>query len=256
MKRAALWLVLISVLLPCLCCAAESADFYCEYTPKTERGTVFYIEVVTRREISATVLELRFDSDIAEYRSVSAAEPTSSVRSACEGGKLQIAFADSGAVKGRFCRVAFKALRSGSCDFVLHTLQAADAEMKLLETTADSTLSVTFGSGDVSAANTSSSAKGRSSASSYRSGRSSVSAQDADGEERYDEPTVFDLRHDRRGTYFLIGAGTVILAVGLVLAGVIVGRRSLKRKGGAAEPASESTELSVTEEPDPEEVPD
>ena len=52
-------------------------------------------------DVSSAVMQLRFDDSIAEYREVSAARKSSTVRAVCSDGCVKISLADSGDVNGR-----------------------------------------------------------------------------------------------------------------------------------------------------------
>lgn len=230
MWRAFAAALLIGCLLPCLYCKAAKEDFYCEYTPKTATGTVFYVDIYCQREVSAAVLELSFDSGIVEYRSVAAAQASSSVRGNCEDGSVRLAFADSGAVRGQLCRVSFKALRAGTCRFTLHPVQAADGTLGYIAGLEDDTLTVKLGKDDVSGVLSSSSRQTSSAAASYGDGKSYLDTGDGDDSNAYGAGDVIDIRNSRAWIYMLIGAGAVILPAALVLIGVLIGRKSKEKE--------------------------
>ena len=110
MKRITAWMIVLLTVFIGIPCSAASG-FYCEYTPKSEKSTVFYIDLYSSDEVSAAVMELSFDESFVEYREVSAVEKTSTVRSACDNGNVRIAFADSDAVNGRLDTANIKANR-------------------------------------------------------------------------------------------------------------------------------------------------
>ena len=130
-------------LLPfCTCHAAQDCSI--EYTPRSERSAVFYIDVYSAREVTAAVFELRF--------AVVADDSAATVRDHSEKGKVTFAYASEKPVSGKLCRVSFKALKEGSTDFTLHMSQAADADKKLLSDWSDHSLTVKLGKDDVEAA--------------------------------------------------------------------------------------------------------
>ena len=220
-------IVLLTVFIGIPCSAASG--FYCEYTPKSEKSTVFYIDLYSSDEVSAAVMELSFDESFVEYREVSAVEKTSTVRSACDNGNVRIAFADSDAVNGRLCRVAFKALQTGTCSFTLHISQAADNELDLMSDLNGSTVEVKLGKDDIVASSSSKESKSSSKASgnSDASSRSSISSASEDEDGNADIPVggFNDLRRQKVWPYILIGAFSVILIAGLVFFGVLIGRK-------------------------------
>lgn len=250
MKRAAAWLIVLLMMFIAIPCSAESG-FSCEYVPKTATGTVFYIDIYSTVDISAVVMELSFDESFAEYRETSAAQKSSTVRSIKENGLVKIALADSGTVKGKLCRVAFKAIQTGTCTFGLHITQAADAEPKLLSGFSDSSIEVKLGKDDIvseSASKTSSKVSSKSDKNSSSS--RSYLKEGADFDEYIDPVTgeVIDLRKNHALKYILIGAGIVILIAALVFAGIMIGRKTAdkKKEAEAGEPnnnaAPEDTE--------------
>ena len=148
MKRIVALIIVFVMMFIGISCFAESG-FYCEYSPKTEKSTVFYIDIYSTVDVSAAVMELSFDEGFAEYRDTSAAAETSTVRSAYRNGLVRVALADSGTIKGKLCRVAFKALQAGTCTFSLHISQASDGEPKLLSGFSDSSIEVKLGKDDI-----------------------------------------------------------------------------------------------------------
>lgn len=230
----ALTALLMLTMMPC----AAADGFYCEYTPKSERSSVFYIDLCSADEVSAAVMELTFDPAFVEYRDTTAAEKSTSVRAACENGCVKLAFADSVALKGKLCRVAFKAIQAGAVTFTLQISQASDGEVKMLSGFSDYTLSVELGKDDV--ASSPSKTSSASSEKGYTS-RSVVSGgldDDEDTDASVLSGGVFDLRRSHALTYILIGAGAVLLIAALVFAGVLLGRRSvLKNKPASNEKA-------------------
>lgn len=231
MKRLFSWLTAIAVMLIACCSAqAQSYEFYCEYTPKTASGSVFYIDVFSKSDISSTVSELNFDDSIAEFKGVSAAAKTSSVRYKSEKGKARIAFADSGAVNGRLFRVSFKALQTGSVTFTLRTSQAADNDLNSITDIPDCTLTILLKEKDVVSSSTPKSSKssqpdgsGKHSDITYgeiKDDENRLSPQGAD---------IYDVRKGHIGTYILIGAGATLLIVLSILLGVRLGKKSAEK---------------------------
>jgi hypothetical protein len=214
----------------------SAADgFYCEYVPKSEKSTVFYIDIYSSIPVRAAVMELSYDSSFAEYREVSGVEKTASIRANNDNGTVKIAFAESKAVTGNLCRVALKALKTGTTTFTLHISQAADDAPKLISGLSDSSIEVKFGKDDVVA---DSSDKASASSGTYKSSsRSSISGAEDDDSQTIREGDFYDYRQNRPPTtYILIGAGIVILIAGLIFAGVLLGRRTMNQKN---EPDSE-----------------
>jgi hypothetical protein len=220
--------LLLLWLLP-ICICSASADCSIEYTPRSEKSAVFYIDVYSVRKVTAAVFELRFADDMAGYYSV-VADDTATVRDHSEKGKVTFAFASDSAVSGKLCRVSFKALKEGSVDFTLHMVQAADADNKLLSDWSDHSLTVKLGKDDVEAAakvsRTDKSSSGTAaSASKHGGGTSDLSIGGDDAEDL--SSGFFDLRRgDNVFKWILLGAGIPILIGGLVWLGILIGRRS------------------------------
>ena len=252
MRRAG-WICLSAVLVVLLSCMRVSAagGITCNYTPRTEKGTVFYIDVSADSDISAAVIELRYDTDKAALRSVAAAEETSFVRQRSQDGCVRIAFADSGAVRGMLFRVAFKATAAGECTFTLHTVQAVDSGLHDVGRLKDDTLTVTLGKKDVEAAASDTEKVDSSSAGKSVSGKAELTSQaddaadqDADKAavpadlqtENAAKAPAADLSADRRWTFFALGAVAAALTAALVLLGYLIGRKAHggeKPSGGA-----------------------
>lgn len=236
MKRLLCLLIVLTAVSIAVVCSAQSVGFTCGYTPKTETGSVFYIDIAAQVETAAAVMELSFDAGIAEFRGASAVQKTSAVRARCDDHNARIAFADSGAVTGNLVRVSFKALEPGSCMFRLHIVQAVDGELRYYDAFDDYSLEVKLGKEDVSeeknarsaaVKKTPSSASASSSAS--RSRRISLSSEREDREEGdASKPSAAgftDLRRDSVWKYIFIGAGAVIMSVLSVVLGIVAGRK-------------------------------
>lgn len=221
-------IALLLILLCCPCFAAAEKDFYCEYTPKTTTGSLFYIDVYCEREVSGAVFELSYEPDKAEFRSADAIASTSSCRSKAENGTVKTVIADNAAVSSHICRLSFKALKTGELTFRLRMTQACDKNLNMLDNWNDDTLTITLGKDDIPDPDQdesgASKTKSSSSASSKgRSGKSSIS-QDSDD----DAPNlggVFDLRKMNPWGYILFGVGLVLLIAGLIYLGIKLERR-------------------------------
>ena len=233
MKRITVCLIVLLMLFVGIPCSAVGG-FYCEYTPKSEKSAVFYIDLYSSDEVSAAIMELSFDEKFAEYREASAVEKTSTVRAACDNARVRIAFADSGSVKGKLCRVAFKALQADICTFTLHISQAADSAPNLMTDLSDSSIEVKLGKDDVvtSASSKSTKTASNSSGKSNISSRSTISGVLDDEEGNADMPIggVYDLRRLQVWPYIVVGVLSTLLVVGLVLLGIMLGRRSMAKK--------------------------
>ena len=254
MKRAAAWMIVLLIMFISIPCAAESG-FSCEYVPKSANGTVFYIDIYSTVDVGAAVIELSFDESFAEYRETSAAQKSSTVRSVKENGLVKIALADSDAVNGKLCRVAFKAIQAGICSFGLHISQAADGEPKSLSGFSDSSIEVKLGKDDVVSESASkSSSKVSSKADKNGASSRSYLKEGADSDEYMDPVTgeVIDLRKNHALKYILIGAGIVILIAALVFAGIMIGRKTTdkKKEAEAGEPKNNAVDEDTEEKDD------
>lgn len=250
-------LLLIWLLPFCTCTAAHDCSI--EYTPRSERSAVFYIDVYSAREVTAAVFELRFADDMVGYYSVVADDSAATVRDHSQKGKTTFAYASEKPVSGKLCRVSFKAFKEGSTDFTLHMLQAADADKKLLSDWSDLSLTVKLGKDDVEAAAAVSRTDGTSSgtaAAKRGAGGSELSNAD-DGDEE-SPPGLFDLRRsDSVLKWVLIGAGIPLLIGGLVWLGILIGRRSKdKAKQDEEKPGDVLPEPDDPPAPEPTDEPD
>ena len=241
-------LLLIWLLPFCTCYAAQDCSI--EYTPRSERSAVFYIDVYSAREVTAAVFELRFADDMVGCYSVVADDSAAAVRDHSQKGKVTFAYATEKPVSGKLCRVSFKALKEGSTDFTLHMSQAADADKKLLPDWSDHSLTVKLGKDDVEAAAAVSRTDGTSSgtaAAKRGAGGSELSNAD-DGDEE-SPPGIFDLRRsDSVLKWILIGAGIPLLIGGLVWLGILIGR---KAKQDEEKPGEELPEPDDPPAPEP-----
>lgn len=232
MKRIVALMIVFVMMFIGIPCSAESG-FYCEYLPKTEKSAVFYIDIYSTVDVSAAVMELSFDEGFVEYRNTSAAAETSTVRSAYRNGLVRLALADSGTIKGKLCRVAFKALKAGTCTFNLHISQASDGEPKLLSGFSDSSIEVKLGKDDI-VEGSAEKASSKTSSKADKSGSSSKSyLKEGSDQDVYVDPVtgeIIDLRKNHSVRYILIGAGFVILIAALIFAGIMIGRKTANKK--------------------------
>ena len=237
MKRIFPCLTAIFIILITSCTAlADSRDFYCEYTPKTATGSVFYIDVFSKNDVSSAVMDLSFDSSTAEFRGVSASSQSSSVRYQNEKDHTRIAFADSGAVNGQLFRVSFKALKTGSCTFTLRTSQSVDSSLQKSTDIPDYTLTIQLGKDDIT-----SSAKSSSTTKSVQkdvsSKRSDISYGDINNDDNSLSPQgtdVVDVRKSHVWTYILIGIGAALLIVLSVVLGIRLGKKRMNNTNDEA----------------------
>jgi len=244
MRRVICALTALLMIMLCPVCSAQEAGFICEYTPKSEKSSVFYIDVTCESGISAAVFSLDYDEKFASFRSAEAAESTTTLRSNDIGGRVNVALADSGSVKGKLCRLSFQALSQGETSFILRVSQAADASLNKTGAEEEYTLTVTFDKDDV----VSSSSKGsKSSSSSSKTGSSSKGRSGGsgiwgDGDDPSGGGGYYDLRPDRTLTYIMIGAGGMLLLAAAVGVTIYV----MKKK----KPQTEQSEIISASEPE------
>lgn len=233
MKRIVSLAVILLLLTSIVGSAFAAQTFYTTYTPKSEKSSLFYIDIFCEQEITAAVFDLSYDESMVSFYDVKSAISTASVRENTQSGKVLIAFANSKSDSGQLCRVSFKALQAGSLDFVLHIQQAADGDAKVLSPFDDCTLTVRLGKDDVVSGDTitHSDSKAASSASLTRGDRSSPeNGTDGDGSAPR-QGGFFDLRRNVSPTrWILLGVGIAVLIAALIGVGFLIGRRTLAKK--------------------------
>ena len=252
MKRfLCLWMIL-SALLTALCvtASADSVPITVTYVPRSDRGTLFFLDVNTDSALSAAVLELRYDAAAMEYRSVDS-DDDASVSVEADSGVVKIVVSDPNGIGGRLLQLSFKALSDGDTSVTLHTVQAIGADMGYLREIPDSTLSFRLGNEDVAAG--AAADGGRSSATSaprktYGGSKSTSSGKrssvDPDDEEDDDDASAVkdtvgeyrELSHGDSGKWSLLGSMATAAAILLVVLGIVIGLR-IKKKRPAAGPA-------------------
>lgn len=239
MKRlTAVLTALIWLCLPRVTAFAEAGRLTMTCVPPTERGTVFYLDISYSGTLSAAMLELDYDGALTEYRSVSAAADTTTVKAKAQGGTLRIVLGDADCVGGRLCRVSFKALGSGTAAFTLRMTEGVDGELDHIALppacSLKADLSTAGGSG----------ASGDNRRSSYRGSGSNKSGDVSDDSATGDEEparTVLDLRDPDRENknLIVIGAAVGTAAALLVIFGFLLGWRARKKKKPAEDSGGE-----------------
>lgn len=204
----------------CIPAAAEE-PISAIYVPRTQRGTLFYLDIAGGTDIAAAVCELRYDPAIAEYRSVYCDDDNASAMGNAENGVVKIAYSNKSSAKGKLFRVAFKALKAGSLKFVLSVTQAVDGDLKYITDIPSYTLDVTLGSSDVSSSGSESS-KSNSSKKTYKGEKSDVSAsggEDAEDapQEREDGRISRDYSGSDNAVWFWLGGAVALLICLLVI---------------------------------------
>ena len=221
--------LLLIYLMICPSASAARAWLYAEFDPPSDRGSIFYIDVFSDTQLSAAMLELDFDSSIAEFRSADAANDTSDIDHKADGDRVTIVFCDSGAVSGRLCRLTFKALGEGAFSATLRMTDGVGGDLNRVSPPDPFMIEaeITGSSGGSSR-----SGSGSSSGSSYGGSKSSKTGTSGDSGSTPGEgsKTRLDFSISRGMDHFLLGAGAALLAVLLVVMGIVIGRKLAQKK--------------------------
>lgn len=230
------------------CCAPASAEgepVYAEYVPRTQRGTLFYVDVYCGTELSAAVFELRYDPAVAEYRTVYCDDDNASAVGSAENGAVKIGCSSRSSAKGKLFRVAFKALRDDRLRLVLHTVQAVNGGLDYLTDIPDYTLDIPLdadGSAASSGVESSKSGASRLSKKTYGGSKSGIFGEDGAHSTESDDNGVgagSGISRDYSGSdnnlYFLLGGAAAILACLLIIGGVMLYRRVKMRRSAPPE---------------------
>ena len=231
MKRvASVILVLIIMISSSVCAFAARGELYAEYVPRSERGTLFYVDVYCDTALSAAGFTVDYDGAYSSFYDVYTAKDASTVKARDDGGRLTVVFCDPDGVSGRLFRLAFKQFSAGTVSFGIKMTQGVDKDLKYISPLPECTLSaaLTESSGSASSRIGSSMAVTDDAPKGKRSGELSVfSAVGASG----DEPggRMYGLSKPNDIKYFMLGVGAAILAGLLVFLGMMIGRRSKTR---------------------------
>ena len=248
MKRVFLISLLAAVLMTsfCLVTSAQQQKISMQYVPRTERGTLFYLDIYSDPAISAAVFELCFDSAAVEYRDVDCEDENGCAMGNADGDTVKIAYSHPSGKIGKLCRLSFKALRAGTVSFSLHPTQAVDGELDYMKDLSDFSLEVKLGKDDVilsdDAASGSekyaakkSSAKSKSPTEkpgkkSYGGERSEITEYTAGSEAtEATEGAPLDFTGGNNRTWFMLGGAVVLSVVLLVGAGYFIGKKRMGR---------------------------
>lgn len=229
--------------------SAATPAMYAEYVRKSERASVFYVDICMDTEVSAAVFALSYDSDMVEYREAKAEIDKASVRAVDQDGCVRAAFAADSGVSGRLIRLSFKALKTGQCSFVLRLEQGVDGRLAYLGALPQYELNVSFDKSDVVTASKSAAGKTDAEKTSASKSKSRVSSagdtgDDPDAQAADGGSLWIGGSHEWR--YILLGAGAVVLAGLLALTGYLIGKRSAAKQKSADK--EEAKEAEKTEE--------
>jgi len=213
------------VMILSLSCAPVFADggrLYAEYVPRTERGTLFYLALYCDDGISAVKMELDYDAELVEYRSVSAASATSTVGARAENGVVTIVLGDSGCVSGCLCRLTFKMLKAGSAAFSVRMIEGVGGDLSPVSPPPEEHLTLTLGNSSVSV----------SPGSSHGGSGSNKEKQTSTASSTDDEaiPSVRDLSGTNTALIIGVGVCTGLCAALLVILGFYLGMKVKKKK--------------------------
>lgn len=213
------------------------------YVPKTQRGTLFYIDIYSGTPIGAAILEVGYDDAVAEFSDVSCESPEGAAEAHAENSIVTIAYTNREPSGDKLCRLSFKALKTGTVDFTVTVTQAVDDDLGYLSDLSPCTLSVKLGTEDIPTVSSSVIKTSGSSTSkrSYSGSKSSVTATDdteaADMTEAAKTP--LDLSGQHKSTYFLLGGAAAILLCLVILAAYLLIKLA-KKKPTKEIPAEES----------------
>lgn len=232
-RLTAVTAALLMFMLTALNAAANVSDtLYAKYVPRSENGTLFYVDIYCSAELRSADLELTYDSSAIEYRDISATDKNAYAKAKSAKGSVRILFTDSSSVKGQICRLSFKALSQGETELTLHDNGMVGDDLKYLNDVPDSTLTISLGKEDIVSDTDNSGSDKQSSKSSKNSYGGSdskkESSTEATDETSAADPvkrTVEDASHNEGLTYFLLGAGAMLLAGLLIILGYVIGKR-------------------------------
>ena len=214
--------------------SAARSWLYAEIDPPSDLGSIFYVDLFSDTQLSAAMLELGFDSSLAEYRSADAERDTSDIDSKADGDLVKIVFCDSGAASGKLCRLTFKALGEGTFSATLRMTDGVDGDLKRISPPGYFKVEIELkgSSGGSSRTGSGSSGRGSSSGDSYGGSKSSKTGTADDPESTADEDSKNRIDFSSSGgmDHFLLGAGAALLAVLLVVLGVVIGRKLGQKK--------------------------
>ena len=223
--------------------SAKAESISACYVPKTQRGTLFYIDIYSGTSIGAAILEVGYDDAIAEFSDVSCESPEGAAEAHAENSIVTIAYTNREPSGDKLCRLSFKALKTGTVDFTVTVTQAVDDDLGYLSDLSPCTLSVKLGTEDIPTASSSVTKTSGNSTSkrSYNGSKSSVTAtDDAEAADMTETSgTSLDLSGQHKSTYFLLGGAAAILLCLVILAAYLLIKLT-KKKPTKEIPAEES----------------
>ena len=250
MRRAAATVAVILILLCVIPAHAAASGFYAEYTPPTERGSLFTVDICARQYTSAAVFRLDYDSGLVAYRSVEADRDSSTVKAEADESGVKLVFCDSEGLSGRLCRLTLKWIGEGTVDFILSMIEGVDDRLEMFDPAPDLIFTESFGGDTESGSSGSVSRKTSSSTRETRSGSKSSKTYITDDESSTgsERRPLLDLSHSHETDYFLLGVCAAALAAMLIVLGFILGRRIKNKKPSKKEDSPEEAPNDEDEE--------
>jgi hypothetical protein len=249
MRRVlAVLLILCGMIMLCsLTAYADSAGFTIEFVPQTETGAIFCLDLCSEEPVGAAVFELSFDAGTVDYREIKGSGGAS-VQAAAQDGCIRIAYAHPTGGSGALLRLTFKALTNTETTFLLHTEQAADAQLRYLTCASDYSLTADVGrqkvirSGTVKTTAKTEKSTEKTEKSAKTSSRSAKSGSvEADDDIVYPVSGTQSVANREGERWFVIGicvgAGVLLTAALAFLIGKRIGRRSIPQEEPQFEPA-------------------
>lgn len=204
-----------------------------KYVPKTQRGTMFYLDLFSELPIGAAVFDIGYDDDVAEFRGVYCDSADAAAEAHAENSMIGLAYSNRKPSSGKLFRLSFIALKSGTINFAVTVTQAVDSELSYLSDIPACHLSVELGKKDIPASSANSakvSGKTTTSKKSYSGSKSNITVSSGDGDNKAAdsaeaEGISLDLSGQNKTTFFLLGGAAAFLVCLLIVAAYFLGKR-------------------------------
>lgn len=203
-----------------------------KYVPKTQRGTMFYLDLFSELPIGAAVFDISYDDDVAEFRGVYCDSADAAAEAHAENSVIGLAYSNRKPSSGKLFRLSFIALKSGTINFAVTVTQAVDSELSYLSDIPACQLSVKLGKEDipVSSANSAKASGKTTSKKSYSGSKSNITVSSGDGDNKAAdsaeaEGISLDLSGQNKTTFFLLGGAAAFLVCLLIVAAYFLGKR-------------------------------
>lgn len=248
MKKAVSLLTAALLTAACIFTAfSAESGFYGAASDTVDKNRLFDVDIFCDEEVSAAVVEIVYDSDLAAFRDVSAGTDNALVESTDEDGVVRVAFACESAADGRLFSVKFKSLKEGSFDMIIRSSDAASGSLDYLPA-CEYTMNITVNGSKITSKAVSSSKSGKTATSS----KSALSEEDEKNSEVLSAraATADEVMRSAKSALIVKTVIFTLLAVLLVAAlffiGYLAGKKSRAKaaeESGADEPG-EKTESS------------